>query len=155
MLLEYHIAEKNVPCFDSEQSIEEVAAHKTIKAKKLESFIFDAYKYSNGVTIFEGERKQDFAPVKNASGDDSPETARRMISFLHSTWIARNKGRIQWGGYGGLVEVSPLVSLNGENLEFLNDRDVPKNTNVELGWNPPKERLVPWHRYYGKHSSAP
>ena len=64
----------------------------------LESFIFDAYKYSSdGVTIFEGERKLDFAPVKRAVGDDSPESARRMISFrirrgLQKTEVAFNGG---------------------------------------------------------------
>ena len=148
--MEYHVAEKDVPCYvegDTEK-------RRTKKAIKLESFIFDAYQYSSdGVTIFEGERKLDFAPVKQATGDDSPESARRMISFVHSTWITKNRGRVQWGGYGGLVEVSPLVSLRGENLEIVNDCDVQRNTSIELGWEPPSERQTPWHRYYGKHSS--
>ena len=38
------------------------------KAIKLESFL-RIYQYSSdGVTIFEGERKLDFAPVKQATG---------------------------------------------------------------------------------------
>jgi len=150
--MEYHVAEKDVPCYVESETEE----RRTKKAIKLESFIFDAYQFSSdGVTIFEGERKHDFAPVKQATGDDSPESARRMISFLHSTWISKNRGRIQWGGYGGLVEVSPLVSLRGENLELVNDCDVQRNTSIELGWEPPTERQTPWHRYYGKHSSLP
>ena len=73
---------------------------RTKKAIKLESFIFDAYKYSSdGVTIFEGERKLDFAPVKRAVGDDSPESARRMISFLHRRGLQKRRshsmGRIR------------------------------------------------------------
>ena len=153
--MEYHVVEKDVPCYYGDgDNTAAMTKQRTKKAIKLESFIFDAYKYSSdGVTIFEGERKLDFAPVKRAVGDDSPESARRMISFLHSTWITKNGGRIQWGGYGGLVEVSPLVSLRGENLEIVKDADVQRDTSIELGWKPPSERQTPWHRYYGKHSS--
>jgi len=167
--LDYHVAEKSVSFFcgfdddfDNENDDLEKAAsahdsnERTKKAIKLESFIFDAYKFStNGVTIFKGERKRDFAPVKNARGEDSPESARAMISFLHATWLARNQCRVQWGGYGGLIEVSPLVSLFGENLEFLNDCDLERNVNVDIGFTKPQkgETIVPWHRFYGKHSS--
>ena len=45
---------------------------------KFESFIFDAFSRLDSMVIMRVKREEEFAPVKNAEGDDSPETARKL-----------------------------------------------------------------------------
>ena len=47
-------------------------------AYKLESFIFDAFETIPELKILRVKREAEFAPVKNATGVDSPETAREL-----------------------------------------------------------------------------
>lgn len=43
---------------------------------KFESFIFDAFELFDNIAILRGKREEDFAPVKNKEGVDSPKTAK-------------------------------------------------------------------------------
>ena len=45
---------------------------------KFESFIFDAFELFDDIAILRGKREDDFAPVKNKEGDDSPKTAKEL-----------------------------------------------------------------------------
>lgn len=45
---------------------------------KFESFIFDAFEFFDDIAILRGKREDDFAPVKNAEGVDSPKTAKKL-----------------------------------------------------------------------------
>ena len=45
---------------------------------KFESFIFDAFEFFDDIAILRGKREDDFAPVKNSTGDDSPRTAKEL-----------------------------------------------------------------------------
>ena len=45
---------------------------------KFESFIFDAFEFFDDIAILRGKREDDFAPVKNAEGVDSPKTAKEL-----------------------------------------------------------------------------
>ena len=45
---------------------------------KFETFIFDAFNKFEDMLIFRTLREEEFAPVKNKEGVDSPETARRL-----------------------------------------------------------------------------
>ena len=47
-------------------------------AYKFEKFIFDSFKLFNNISILRGKREEDFAPVKNMNGEDSPETAKKL-----------------------------------------------------------------------------
>ena len=47
-------------------------------AYKFESFIFDAFEKLNDMAILRVKREEEFAPVKNAEGVDSPETASKL-----------------------------------------------------------------------------
>lgn len=49
-------------------------------AYKFEYFIFDSFEYFNQISILRGKREEDFAPVKNAEGVDSPQTARELYN---------------------------------------------------------------------------
>ncbi len=45
---------------------------------KFESFIFDAFEFFDDIAILRGKREDDFAPVKNKEGVDSPKTTKEL-----------------------------------------------------------------------------
>ena len=55
---------------------------------KFESFIFDAFEFFDEIAILRGKREDDFAPVKNKEGADSPKTAKE----LYEKYWERNEG---------------------------------------------------------------
>ena len=56
---------------------------------KFEAFIFDAFEFFDDIAIIRGKREDDFAPVKNKEGVDSPATAKE---FYESYWKRQERG---------------------------------------------------------------
>ena len=73
--LEYHVAFKKTNYLDENGKL--IKPEKE-NAYKFEQFIFDSFKMFDDIAILRGKREEDFAPVKNASGEDSPETAKKL-----------------------------------------------------------------------------
>lgn len=73
--LEYHIAFKKSNYLDENGKLIEP---KERNAYKFEKFIFDSFKIFDNIAILRGKREEDFAPVKNKIGEDSPETAKKL-----------------------------------------------------------------------------
>lgn len=73
--LPYHIALKKATYIDHD-------GNKVIpdgpNAYKFEAFLFDAFGELDDMAILRVKREEEFAPVKNAQGTDSPETAREL-----------------------------------------------------------------------------
>ena len=53
-------------------------------AYKFEAFIFDAFEQLEDMAILRVKREDEFAPIKNAEGKDSPETARNLYKNFHN-----------------------------------------------------------------------
>lgn len=53
-------------------------------AYKFESFLFDAFESLDNIVILRVKREEEFAPVKNKEGQDSPETARKLYIDFHT-----------------------------------------------------------------------
>ncbi len=51
-------------------------------AYKFESFIFDAFVKYDNMTVLRVRREEEFAPVKNKEGNDSPETATELYNNM-------------------------------------------------------------------------
>ena len=71
------------------------------------------------LVALEVPRDECFAPVKNAPGSgkaDSPDTARAMISHLNRRRLEAAGAKLPPAVAGELIEVSPLVSYQGEGL---------------------------------------
>ncbi len=49
-------------------------------AYKYEAFIFDGFNYFDDISILRGRREEDFAPIKNKEGNDSPKTAAKLYN---------------------------------------------------------------------------
>lgn len=65
--------------------------------------------------IWEVDREAEFSPLKNGSGavKDSPETCRKSILGRHALW-AKAVGASFTNEERDVIEISPLVSLDGE-----------------------------------------
>jgi len=82
--LPFHVAEKTIPTIDDAgQPIQP----ETPNGRKLERFVFDALPAAKRVCVVEAERAQEFSPVKNPSGSDSPETARQDLAACYAAWL--------------------------------------------------------------------
>ena len=73
--LPYHTAVKKATYLDENGKI--VQGDKP-NAYKFEMFIFDSYEMFDDVVVLRVKREEEFAPIKNAEGQDSPETARKL-----------------------------------------------------------------------------
>ena len=123
--LPYHKAEKAVPCIGPDGN--PVAAKTGEKnGVKFETFVFDALAQAERTLNLETLREDDFSPVKNADGDDSPATTKRDMQAQYARWLEAAGVKLPRKADGALdcaLEISPLTSLEGENLE----RATPKN----------------------------
>ena len=75
--LPYHVANKKTNYMNENGEFIEVTEP---NAYKFEAFIFDAFNYFDEISILRGKREEDFAPVKNKEGNDSPETAAKLYN---------------------------------------------------------------------------
>lgn len=73
--LPYHSAHKKAKYINE---VGELIVPEKPNAFKFESFIFDAFDMLEDMAILRVKREEEFAPVKNAEGNDSPETARKL-----------------------------------------------------------------------------
>lgn len=73
--LPYHAAFKKAT-YKNEQG--EIIKPESPNAYKFEAFIFDAFERLDDMAIMRVKREEEFAPVKNAEGVDSPDTARKL-----------------------------------------------------------------------------
>ncbi|MGO4348152.1 UTP--glucose-1-phosphate uridylyltransferase [Paenibacillus sp. MCAF9] len=109
----FHVASKKMKYMDAEGSI---ITPTEPNAYKLERFIFDFFPLADEVTVVQGTREEEFAPVKNKSGEDSPLSARKLVQSLHRSWL-RTVGVSEEQLQGRDIEISPLISYNGEGLK--------------------------------------
>ena len=58
-------------------------------ALKFERFIFDVLPLAERWTLVETRRDEEFAPLKNATGADSPESVRQALCNLAAGWLER------------------------------------------------------------------
>ncbi len=108
--LPHHVAKKKIPSATE-------AKPETPNGIKLEKFVFDAFEFSSSsFAVWECSRHDEFSPLKNAEGasKDTPTTAKRALLDLHRRYL-RQAGAIV--DDESAVEISPLISYAGENLE--------------------------------------
>ena len=126
--LDFHVARKRIPVWDPAVGAAVPPETENPNGVKLETFIFDVFKLAGeDFGVFEVQREEEFAPIKNASGPgipDSPATAAEQLCATHKAWLlaagATLTNESTESGIGLLdVEISPLVSYSGEGLEGL------------------------------------
>lgn len=73
--LPYHKAFKKAKYMDNNG---EIVVPEKPNAYKYEAFIFDAFESLDDMSVLRVKREDEFAPLKNADGEDSPNTARQL-----------------------------------------------------------------------------
>ena len=114
--LPWHRAEKKVPYVDD--------AGKPVKpdkpnAVKLEQFVFDAIPLAKNAIVLETDRAEEFSPVKNAEGVDSPQTCRRDQIRRAARWLGEAGVKVPTrdGEPDAVLEISPLYATTAAQLK--------------------------------------
>ena len=102
--LPFHRADKKIPTIDATG-----AAVKPAKANgvKFEMFVFDALPFAKNPLVIETRRADDFSPVKNAEGVDSPQTSRDDQRRQFARWLNAH-------GAGLATDATGLPAINLE-----------------------------------------
>jgi UDP-N-acetylglucosamine/UDP-N-acetylgalactosamine diphosphorylase len=114
--LPYHRALKKVRHVDADGRVVEPDEPNAVK---FETFIFDALPLAERYAVVECDRAEEFEPLKNATGLDSPATVRQRMSDLFAGWLEaagatvmrRPDGSVPFG-----IEISPLYALDANEL---------------------------------------
>jgi UDP-N-acetylglucosamine/UDP-N-acetylgalactosamine diphosphorylase len=111
--LPWHLARKKMKVVERDGRVVETAG------VKFETFVFDALARSPRSVVLEVLREEEFSPVKNASGEDSPATCRRDLCRLFAGWVRAAGRPLPPPDSEGIhpVEVDPLVAETQD--EFL------------------------------------
>jgi len=108
--LPFHAARKRIPHLGEDGRRVEPDGPNGVK---FERFVFDAVPHARNPLVMEVRREDEFAPVKNAEGEDSPATARAALSARHRRWL-RGAGLDVPDAWR--VEISPLFALDAAEL---------------------------------------
>jgi UDP-N-acetylglucosamine/UDP-N-acetylgalactosamine diphosphorylase len=122
--LPWHRAHKKVPFVD-------LASGKTTEpekpnAFKFECFIFDALTLADRSLTMQVQRVEEFAPIKNAEGEDSPASSHRIQSDRHGAWLEAQGAQVPRRGDGSVdakIEIGPLAAMEASDLR---GRALPK-----------------------------
>ena len=109
--LPWHVARKRM------QVLDEAGRPTEVEGTKFETFVFDALGETTASVTLEVDRAQEFSPVKNATGSDSPATARADLCRLFAGWAEGAGRRVPepHPEHGHpLVEVDPLLAEDAE-----------------------------------------
>jgi UDP-N-acetylglucosamine/UDP-N-acetylgalactosamine diphosphorylase len=115
LALPWHRAEKKVPCLDESGAAVKPASPNAVK---LEQFVFDAIPLAANPLVFQTDRLEEFSPVKNAEGDDSPATCRRDQILRAARWLTDAGVSVpaKAGEVDAVVEISPLYAVGPAQL---------------------------------------
>ncbi len=123
--LPWHLAKKQYEIVNEE-------GQKVLSPKgachKFERFVFDALAMADECAFVEVQRQTQFAPVKNAEGEDSPASARHFMQLMWIQWLQAAGADVQMPKNldEPLIEISPLFASTAEQLK----------ERIEPGWKP-------------------
>jgi UDP-N-acetylglucosamine/UDP-N-acetylgalactosamine diphosphorylase len=122
--LPWHRAVKKVPHLDiaSGQAVDPSRPN----AVKFECFIFDALALAERSLSMQVSRVEEFAPIKNAEGEDSPASSHRIQSDRHGAWLEAHGTHVPRRGDGSVdarIEIGPLAAMESADLR---GRPLPK-----------------------------
>jgi UDP-N-acetylglucosamine/UDP-N-acetylgalactosamine diphosphorylase len=114
--LPFHRADKKIPTIDAQGNA--VKPEKP-NGVKFEMFVFDALPFAKNPVVIETVRENDFSPVKNAEGVDSPKTCRDDQLRQFARWLKANGAAIETDATNlpsVTIEVSPLFGYDEDSF---------------------------------------
>jgi UDP-N-acetylglucosamine/UDP-N-acetylgalactosamine diphosphorylase len=124
--LPFHRAEKKIPVIDAAGKPVQPAAPNGVK---FEMFVFDALPFAKNPIVIETRRADDFSPVKNAEGADSPRTCRDDQLRQFARWLRAAGAAVETDGAGNprpALEVSPLFGYDEDTFAQAWEKLSPK-----------------------------
>ncbi len=116
-VMPFHHARKKVPFWNPNDGTTVTPTEPN--GTKFEMFVFDALEFVEKGLVYETDRVEEFAPIKNAEGGDSAESSGRLQTERAARWmeaagskIARNDD----GTVNGRIEVAPATALSAADL---------------------------------------
>lgn len=115
--LPFHRAKKKVPYWcDTQRKTVEPAEPNAIK---FEAFIFDALSLAKKSLVMETSRTEEFAPLKNATGEDSPAWSHQIQSNRNGGWLEKFGVKIPRkpnGDVDARIEIAAETALEADDL---------------------------------------
>ena len=87
---------------------------------KLETFVFDAIPLCRASIVYEADRIDEFAPIKNADGADSPETCREIQTLRAARWLEKVGVKVARDDSDRplcTIELPPTTAMGPEDLD--------------------------------------
>lgn len=106
--LPYHCAKKTTDIKTEEGS------KLCVDVWKFETFVFDTIPLAERTFAMEVKREEEFSPVKNMTGSDSPENAQKDMCTLFKRWLEAKGVKVM---PGAKIEISPLYALDFQDFE--------------------------------------
>ncbi|MEO7597382.1 MAG: UDPGP type 1 family protein [Opitutus sp.] len=114
--LPFHRADKKITTIDAQgQSVKSGKPN----GVKFEMFVFDALPFARNPVVIETRRADDFSPVKNAEGLDSPKTCRDDQIRQFGRWLKANGAELKTDATGlpeVTIEVSPTFGYDEDSF---------------------------------------
>jgi len=123
--LPLHRAVKKIDCIDGKGRHPDLSGPSKPNGVKLETFVFDALPLAGKTIILQTVRSEEFAPVKNASGEKSAEATRRMMMARSAAWLESAGLSVPRKGDGSVdavIEIAPSFALTKDDLSRRKDR---------------------------------
>jgi len=114
--LPFHRADKKIATIDAAGQPVKPAKPNGVK---FEMFVFDALPFARNSVVVETARADDFSPVKNAEGVDSPQTARDDQLRQWARWLKAVGAPVETDATGRpkcRMEVSPLFGFDADSF---------------------------------------
>lgn len=111
--LPYHVARKKIPFYDP--TIGEHVVPVSENALKAELFMFDALPLAERWLAVNTRRENEFAPLKNATGTDSPTTCQQLQVNLAGQWLEQSGIAVPRDTDGNVtvaIEMRPTFALD-------------------------------------------
>ncbi len=111
--LPYFLAHKKVNHVDEDG---EPVEPEEPNAYKFESFVFDALPQAEHAMTMMVSREEEFAPIKNKEGKDSPDSSKNLQVAQAKRWLEHAGISTEVLGRLEAVEVSPLLATDADDL---------------------------------------
>jgi UDP-N-acetylglucosamine/UDP-N-acetylgalactosamine diphosphorylase len=114
--LPLHVANKKVPYLDDSGVL---VKPDEPNACKFEKFIFDVLPDADIAVNVEFARENEFSPVKNAEGNDSPATSQRDMMLKYASWLEACGVAVERDAAGvpvHKIEIDPCFALDATEL---------------------------------------
>ncbi len=132
--LPYHRAEKKIPHVDTATG--EMVTPTANNGVKLERFVFDALTLCDKSIVYETDRIEEFAPIKNATGADSPASCAMIQTQRAARWLEACGVTIPRKADGSpdcVLEISPRTAACARELKSAKlPREVARGARLAL-----------------------